>query len=133
MDEAVGSPAAAATQPGRTPGRIRGLRARVRSVPGGAVVWRVGITLIGLVIIAGGVVLLPLPGPGVLIIFAGLGLLATEYEWASRLLGRGRQFVGRWGDWTRRQGWFVRIAVGLLGVLFLVAALLGSWYLYRLI
>lgn len=75
--------------------------------------------------------LLPLPGPGWLIIFAGLGLLATEYGWASRLLGRARRFVSRWTRWAAGQGVWVRVAVRLLGLLALVAALAGSWYLYR--
>jgi len=88
------------------------------------------ITLLGLAIIAVGVVLLPLPGPGWLIIFGGLGLLATEYAWASRLLGRARGFVGGWTEWTSRQGIWVRVAVGLLGLVFLAGAVFGSWYLY---
>jgi uncharacterized protein (TIGR02611 family) len=33
-----------------------------------------------------GVVLLVLPGPGWLLIFAGLAILSTEYVWARRLL-----------------------------------------------
>lgn len=37
----------------------------------------------GLVVL--GVVLLPLPGPGLLIIFAGLTTLAAHVEWADRL------------------------------------------------
>lgn len=130
MDEVSGSRATAEAQRPGMAGRTRALRATVCSVPGGAVVWRVGITVIGLAIIAGGVLLLPLPGPGWLIIFGGLGLLATEYEWAARLLRSARTFVGRWTQWTARQGLSVRIVVGLLGLLFLAGALFGSWYLY---
>lgn len=33
-----------------------------------------------------GVVLLFIPGPGLVLIFAGLALLATEYSWARRHL-----------------------------------------------
>jgi uncharacterized protein (TIGR02611 family) len=47
---------------------------------------RAGITVIGFVLVVGGIVLLPLPGPGWLIIFAGLAVLATEYVWAERAL-----------------------------------------------
>ena len=32
-----------------------------------------------------GIILLPLPGPGTLIIFAGISLLAMEFRWARRL------------------------------------------------
>jgi uncharacterized protein (TIGR02611 family) len=132
MDEAAGARPPTEPQRRGIGARARDFRDRVRALPGGALLWRVGITVIGLAIIAGGVVLLPLPGPGWLIIFGGLGLLATEYEWASRLLGRTRLFVGRWSQWTARQGLWVRVAVGLLALVFLAAAVFGSWYLYTL-
>ncbi len=92
--------------------------------------WRVGITVIGLAVIVVGVILLPLPGPGWLVMFAGLGLLATEYGWASRLLGRARRLAGRWTAWAARQGVGTRVGLGLLGLLILAAALAGSWYIY---
>src|SRR5205085_6919327 len=40
---------------------------------------RVGLTAAGVLLILLGVVLLVLPGPGLLLIAAGLGLLATEF------------------------------------------------------
>lgn len=114
--------------------RARGaaVRARVRAMPSGRLVWRVGITLAGVAVIVVGVVLLPLPGPGWLIIFAGLGLLATEYPWAARLLSALRDLVARWTDWLGRQRRSVQVVAGVSGVLFLVAVLAGVWYLYRL-
>jgi uncharacterized protein (TIGR02611 family) len=133
MDEAVGTRPPAEAQSAGVGGWATGLRERVRSMPGGAMVWRVGITLVGVAIIAAGILLLPLPGPGWLIIFGGLGVLATEYEWAARLLRRARRSVGRWSHWTADQGLWVRIAVGLPGLLFLAAAIVGWWYLYTLI
>jgi uncharacterized protein (TIGR02611 family) len=101
-------------------------------VPGGTFIWRIGITLIGLATIVVGVLLLPLPGPGWLIIFAGLGLLATEYAWASRLLGRARRLVAERTRWWAGQGDLVRVAIALLGLVILAAALLGSWFLYAI-
>lgn len=74
---------------GRAIGRFR---AGVRRTTVGRWAWRVLITIAGVAVIAVGVVLLPLPGPGWVVIFAGLGLLATEYDWARRLLA-----------WTRRK------------------------------
>jgi uncharacterized protein (TIGR02611 family) len=133
MDEAVGTRPPAEAQSAGVRRWATGLRERVRSMPGGAMVWRVGVTLVGVAIIAAGILLLPLPGPGWLIIFGGLGVLATEYEWAARLLRRARRFVGRWSRWTADQGLWVRIAVGLAGLLFLAAAIIGWWYLYTLI
>lgn len=49
-------------------------------------VWRAGVFLAGLAVIAGGVILLPLPGPGWLIIFGGMALWGTEFVWAQKVL-----------------------------------------------
>lgn len=48
--------------------------------------WRIGVAVVGAAVIAGGVLLLPLPGPGWAIIFAGLAILSSEFAWAQRLL-----------------------------------------------
>jgi len=72
-------------------------------------------------IVVGGIILLPLPGPGWLIIFAGLGVLATEYEWARRLLRFARAQVSRWTEWVKRQPRWIQGVVGLVGAAFLAA------------
>jgi uncharacterized protein (TIGR02611 family) len=46
------------------------------------------VTLVGVVLIAVGIVLLVLPGPGLLLMALGLAVLATEYPAAQRLLDR---------------------------------------------
>jgi hypothetical protein len=52
---------------------------------------RVAVTIAGFFLILVGVALLVLPGPGWLVIFLGLGLLATEYVWAQRLLNKAKE------------------------------------------
>jgi hypothetical protein len=52
---------------------------------------RVGITIAGLVLLVLGAAMLVLPGPGLLVIIAGLAVLATEYVWAQRLLRIARE------------------------------------------
>jgi uncharacterized protein (TIGR02611 family) len=47
---------------------------------------RIAITIIGGLIVLLGIAMLVLPGPGLLVIIAGLAILATEYVWAERLL-----------------------------------------------
>ncbi len=47
---------------------------------------RIGVTIAGFAVLLAGAALLVLPGPGWLLIFVGLGILATEYMWARRLL-----------------------------------------------
>lgn len=46
------------------------------------------VTLVGVALIAAGVALLVLPGPGLLVMALGLAVLATEYPAAQRLLDR---------------------------------------------
>jgi len=46
------------------------------------------VTLVGVTLIAVGLVLLVLPGPGLLLMAVGLAVLATEYPAAQRLLDR---------------------------------------------
>lgn len=112
--------------------RLRAIRARLHQLPGGALAWRILITLLGVAVIVVGIVLLPLPGPGWLIIFTGLGVLATEYAWARHLLHRTRGAVGSWTRWSLRQNAWVRLAIGLGGLAIVGGALAGSWYLYQL-
>jgi uncharacterized protein (TIGR02611 family) len=54
---------------------------------------------IGLALVLLGLILLVLPGPGILTIAGGLAVLAPEFEWAQRLL-----------DWmkTRYRQYFVK-------------------------
>jgi uncharacterized protein (TIGR02611 family) len=109
---------------------VRSVRARVRSSRTGRIAWRIGITVLGVGIIAGGIVLLPLPGPGWLIIFAGLGLLATEYEWAARLLRYARRTVSKWTTWVANQGRGVQILIGFAGLVLLAALFAAAWWAY---
>jgi uncharacterized protein (TIGR02611 family) len=112
--------------------RAGAFRARFRALPGGTITWRIGVTVVGVAIVVIGIILLPLPGPGWLIIFTGLGVLATEYTWASSLLAFARRYVLAWTRWALRQNLLVRMAIGLAGLLIVAGAILLSWYLYRL-
>jgi uncharacterized protein (TIGR02611 family) len=95
------------------------------------VLWRVGVTLVGVAVIAGGIILLPLPGPGWLIIFAGLGVLGTEYAWAQRLLRWLRDLVRRWTAWLAGQPRWLQALVGAAGLIFLAAVAYAAWLVYR--
>jgi uncharacterized protein (TIGR02611 family) len=106
--------------------RLGAFRERVRALPGGRLAWRIVVTVAGVAVIAGGIVLLPLPGPGWLIIFAGLGLLGTEYEWARRLLQWVRRHVLIWTRWAARQPLWLRIVGGALSLAALAALALAA-------
>ncbi|MFD4503085.1 TIGR02611 family protein [Streptomyces sp. NPDC058457] len=54
--------------------------------------WQVGVFAVGLAVVVVGIVLLPLPGPGWVIIFGGMAIWATEFVWAQLVL-----------RWTKRK------------------------------
>jgi uncharacterized protein (TIGR02611 family) len=58
---------------------------------------RVAVTTVGFALIAIGLVLLVVPGPGLLAIAAGLAVLATQYAWARRILDAARRRSPRFG------------------------------------
>lgn len=51
---------------------------------------RIGVAIAGGLLIIVGIALLVLPGPGWLFIFLGLGVLATEFVWAERMLNKAK-------------------------------------------
>lgn len=89
-------------------------------------VYRVAVGVLGAAVVLAGIVLIPLPGPGWLIVFAGLALLATEFAWAGRLLDFARSKVRGWTDWVTRQSLLVRGAIALGSLL----AVGGAVWLY---
>ena len=48
--------------------------------------YRIGFMIAAFLVIAIGLALVPLPGPGWAIVFVGLGMLALEFDWAERLM-----------------------------------------------
>ena len=104
-------------------------RARLKRNPVTRRAYRLVVGIVGVAVVVVGLVLLPAPGPGWLIIFAGLALLASEFEWAQRLLDHARLRVGAWTAWTARQNVVVR-AVVVLAIVALVLAVF--WALFAL-
>lgn len=64
---------------------------------------RVAITIVGFVLVLGGMVLLVLPGPGMLVIIAGLAVLGTEYMWARRMLDMAKRKAKETAGRVRRK------------------------------
>jgi uncharacterized protein (TIGR02611 family) len=101
----------------------------VRSTRTGRLTLKIIVGVVGAALVIGGLLLVPLPGPGWLIVFAGLAVLATEFAWAHRLLEFAKRTVSAWTDWLKRQGWPVRILVGTVTLAF--AAVL-VWLMLKL-
>ena len=49
---------------------------------------RLLVFIVGVAVLAAGVAMLALPGPGVVVIIVGLVILATEFAWAERMLDK---------------------------------------------
>ena len=64
---------------------IRGFAKRSKA---GKLAWRILIGVLGGTITVLGAFALVAPGPGVLILLAGLGILASEFAWASRAMNK---------------------------------------------
>ncbi|GAA4795115.1 MULTISPECIES: TIGR02611 family protein [Streptomyces] len=54
--------------------------------------WQVGVFVVGLAVVCAGAAMLVLPGPGWVVIFAGMAIWATEFVWAQLVL-----------RWTKRK------------------------------
>ena len=102
-----------------------GLRQRVqtaleiiRANPTGRIALKIVVAVLGAIVVLVGVALIPLPGPGWLLVIAGLGIWAVEFHWARRLLTFTRRNVQAWTRWATRQSWPVRLLLGAVGLVF---------------
>jgi uncharacterized protein (TIGR02611 family) len=64
---------------------------------------RLAVTIAGAFLVLVGLVMLVLPGPGVLVVLAGLAVLATEYVWAQRMLNYAKTRAGQARDTVLRR------------------------------
>jgi uncharacterized protein (TIGR02611 family) len=65
---------------------------------------RIAVTIIGFAVLLAGVAMLVLPGPGIVVILAGLAILATEYVWAERMLAEAKRRAMQAKDAVTRRG-----------------------------
>ncbi|MGB2920610.1 MAG: TIGR02611 family protein [Mycobacterium sp.] len=88
--------------------------------------YRIAVGVVGLLVLAVGIVAIPYPGPGWAIVFVGLAILATEFDWARRLLAYARTRYDATMDWFKRQGLWVQV----LGAAFTAAVVIGTLWLF---
>jgi uncharacterized protein (TIGR02611 family) len=82
---------------------------------------RAATALVGGIVLLVGIVAIPYPGPGWLIVFAGLAILATEFDWAQRLLDKAKGTYDKWQNWLAHQPVAVRaVVLGLTGLVVVV-------------
>lgn len=59
--------------------------------------------IVGWLVVVGGIVTIPAPGPGWVTVFVGVGILSLELRWAQRLLEWGVARYDVFDDWFHRQ------------------------------
>jgi uncharacterized protein (TIGR02611 family) len=98
-------------------------RRRIRANPHSYRIYRYVVALVGLLIVAGGLALVPLPGPGWLIVIFGIIVWASEFVWAERLRDWVRERLHAWNRWLSPKAWYVKCLVALA-----TALLVGAFF-----
>ncbi|WP_069167470.1 TIGR02611 family protein [Nocardia altamirensis] len=113
----------------------RAFRARIAARPTLNLAYRTGVAVLGVAVLAVGILAIPYPGPGWAIVFAGLGLLASEFGWARRALGWLRDKYRQGMAWYSARGAAMRVFAVIATCALVVATLwvlgtfgmVGSW------
>ncbi|MEU4241333.1 TIGR02611 family protein [Actinoplanes sp. NPDC026619] len=98
-----------------------GVLDRIRANPTGRLALKIGIGVLGALVVALGIVLIPFPGPGWAIVILGLAIWALEFAWAKRLLEFTKRHVKAWTSWIGRQSLPMRAVIGVVGMIFVAA------------
>ena len=93
-------------------GAVHRRREALRANPRRNHLYRMAVGALGTVVVVLGLVLVPLPGPGWLVVFLGLAVLGSEFSSARRLNAFGQRQLHRWVRWVERRSWRTRIALG---------------------
>ena len=106
-------------------------RRRIRSNPHSHLIYRIVVGAVGTITIVIGLILVPFPGPGWLVVLLGLAVLASEFEWAHGLLQRSQRMLRAWNDWLRPQPWWVKglvllVTIAAVAAIFWLALLAGG-------
>ena len=86
-------------------------------------VYRIVVGVVGLVVLVVGILAIPYPGPGWAIVFIGLGILATEFDWARRLLAYAKERYDKAMDLFHDQHIAIQVLGGIFTALIVVATL----------
>jgi uncharacterized protein (TIGR02611 family) len=98
-------------------------RRAIRANPRALLVYRVLVGIVGLFVTLLGLFLVPLPGPGWLVVIAGLLILASEFDWAHSAVQWLKARLSQWNAWVRRQPVLVQATFALLTAAVVLAVL----------
>jgi uncharacterized protein (TIGR02611 family) len=100
--------------------QLAAIKERIRANRTARLSWQIIIAVIGATVVTVGIILIPFPGPGWLIVLAGLAIWAVEFVWAQRLLRFTRVRLEAWWYWLGRQHWTTRLLAGAIGLAFVL-------------
>ncbi len=98
------------------------LRNWFKKTPNGALLWQLLIGFFGGVVFLLGLFFLIAPGPGLLVIFLGLGILATEFTWARRAVVKAKKVAATaksntlFPSWAKYLPIILILALGIVGI-----------------
>ncbi|WP_181311189.1 PGPGW domain-containing protein [Nocardioides campestrisoli] len=111
---------------------LRRLHARAHANRLTGLITKVVVTLVGCMVIVAGLVMMVAPGPGIVAILLGLGILSTEWAWADRWVDRARAYAHQAAEKARQMDPAVRrrrIAL-TVGAALVVALLVWAYLAY---
>ncbi|TWP51701.1 TIGR02611 family protein [Lentzea tibetensis] len=102
-----------------------------RRTPALNLAYRIGVGVVGGLVLVAGILMIPYPGPGWLVVFFGLAILATEFEWAGRVLKFAKRYYDAWVEWLKRQPGWVKglVMAGVCAIVLATCYLLGVFSL----
>lgn len=86
---------------------------------------RMAVAIVGGLVVLIGLVLIPYPGAGWLVVFLGLGILSTQFAWAKRCLTFLKSKYSAWNAWVKLQHIAFRAVIWLATA----AVVVGSMWL----
>ncbi|MDF3336357.1 MULTISPECIES: TIGR02611 family protein [Mycolicibacterium] len=104
-------------------------RERLRSRRAADFTYRIVVGVVGTIVLAVGIVAIPYPGPGWAIVFLGLAILASEFDFAKRALRYVRARYDAVMAWFDRQ----HIAVKGVSAAFTGLVVIGTLWLFGVI
>lgn len=103
--------------------KLHAHRDRVRGKPTLNLTYRIGLGVLGGLVLIAGIGMIPYPGPGWVVVFAGLGILATEFAWARSVNNFAKRHYHRWVEWLKRQHLVTKLVVMSVTGLIVLATL----------
>ena len=97
-------------------------RTWMKKTRAGHIVWKIFIGVLGGgITVLGGIALIG-PGPGVLVVLAGLGILATEFAWAGEAMMHTKRIAKKTADRAGLPKWanyFIVSAAASISIIFI--------------